>query len=120
MVKELEDQVDRLNNQARFVQMIIDEELVVSKRKKADIVAELRSLKFRPFPRVSKAREAGEEIEAREDEEEGQLSDYDYLLGMAIWSLTQEKVPADLKPYRVAQFVTGICSRLLNFGKRET
>jgi len=49
---------------ARFVQMIIDRELVVSKRKKADIVAELRSLKFRPFPRVSEAREAGEEIEA--------------------------------------------------------
>ncbi|KAF8319936.1 type II DNA topoisomerase [Clavulina sp. PMI_390] len=96
MVKNLEDQVDKLNNQARFVQMIIDEELVVSKRKKADIVAELRSLKFRPFPKVSKAKEAGEEIAAQEDEDAeesaGGLSDYDYLLGMAIWSLTQEKV----------------------------
>lgn len=93
MVKDLENQVDKLNNQARFVQMIIDEELVVSKRKKADIVTELRSLKFRPFPKVSKAKEAGEAIAAVEDdEEEGQQSDYDYLLGMPIWSLTQEKV----------------------------
>lgn len=93
MVKDLENQVDKLNNQARFVQMIIDEELVVSKRKKADIVTELRSLKFRPFPKVSKAKEAGEDIvAAQDDEEEGQQSDYDYLLGMPIWSLTQEKV----------------------------
>lgn len=93
MMEQLERDVDKLNNQARFVQMIIDGELVVSKRKKVDIVAELRSLKFRPFPKVSKAKEAGEEIDALEDEEdEGALSDFDYLLGMPIWALTQEKV----------------------------
>ena len=83
--------------------MIVDKELVVSNRRKVDIVAELRKKQFRPFPKVAKAKAAGETedvVEEDEDEEESGsgsksaagLSDYDYLLGMAIWSLTKEKV----------------------------
>lgn len=99
MASELELEMHRLNNQARFVQMIVNKELVVSNRKKADIVAELRKLDFRPFSKVSKAKKAGETEELveinddeNEDEDEGKDTDYDYLLGMAIWSLTKEKV----------------------------
>ena len=73
--------------------MIIDKELVVSNRKKADIVAELRKLKFRPFAKVLSAKVGeNEEQEDEGEEEHGNDSDYDYLLGMAIWSLTKEKV----------------------------
>ena len=72
--------------------MIIDKELVVSNKKKANIVAELRTLKFRPFPKSKKTREEGETETTLEEEDEGLASDYDYLLGMAIWSLTTEKV----------------------------
>jgi hypothetical protein len=72
--------------------MIIKKELVVSNRKKAAIVDELRTLKFRPFPKVKVARAAGEDEETLEEADEGLASDYDYLLGMAIWSLTEEKV----------------------------
>ncbi|KZT68795.1 type II DNA topoisomerase [Daedalea quercina L-15889] len=99
MASELETELSRLTNQARFVQMIVNKELVVNNRKKADIVAELRKLDFRPFPKVSKAKKAGEteelvEIndEGDDDEEEGKDTDFDYLLGMAIWSLTKEKI----------------------------
>jgi DNA topoisomerase-2 len=93
LANELNTQLDRLTNQARFVRMIINKELVVSNRKKSDIVAELREKSFRPFPKVSKAKAAGETEEAFEEEEStGVDSDYDYLLGMAIWSLTREKV----------------------------
>ncbi|KAL7421894.1 DNA topoisomerase 2 [Cryptotrichosporon argae] len=92
LADELNRQFERLSNQARFVQMIIDRKLVVSNKKKAVIVAELRELNFRPFPKVAKAREAGEDEEALEDVEMGSDNDYDYLLGMAIWSLTAEKV----------------------------
>lgn len=94
MCDELERQYERLSNQARFVNMIIKKELVVSNKKKADLCTELRKLEFRPFPKVRKAKEAGEEEEAQDDEDEqpvGASSDYDYLLGMAIWSLTREK-----------------------------
>ncbi|KAG9100840.1 DNA topoisomerase 2 [Ceratobasidium sp. UAMH 11750] len=96
MCDELERQFEKLSNQARFVHMIIKKELVVSNKKKADLCAELRKLDFRPFPKVRKAKDAGENEDAQEEEEEeqptGANSDYDYLLGMAIWSLTREKV----------------------------
>ncbi|KZT24682.1 type II DNA topoisomerase [Neolentinus lepideus HHB14362 ss-1] len=99
LANELQNQLDKLSNQARFVQMIVDKELVVSNRKKVDIVAELRKKNFRPFPKVAKAKAAGEtdqivELENAEEEEAatGASSDYDYLLGMAIWSLTKEKI----------------------------
>ncbi|CAE6368969.1 unnamed protein product [Rhizoctonia solani] len=93
---ELERQYEKLSNQARFVNMIIKKELVVSNKKKADLCAELRQLNFRPFSKVRKAKESGENEDAMEEDEEdqpvGANSDYDYLLGMAIWSLTREKV----------------------------
>jgi DNA topoisomerase-2 len=95
MCEELERQFERLSNQARFVHMIIKKELVVSNKKKADLCTELRKLDFRPFPKIRKAKEAGEdEVQEGEEEEQpiGASSDYDYLLGMAIWSLTREKV----------------------------
>lgn len=80
--------------------MIVDKELIVSNRRKADIVAELRRKDFRPFSKVSQAKAAGETedvVEEDEDEDSGsgsgsKVTDYDYLLGMAIWSLTKEKV----------------------------
>lgn len=95
LANELQLQFEKLSNQARFVQMIINKELVVSNRKKADIVVELRQKDFRPFPKVAKAKAAGENEDAEEDEPEaasGTSTDYDYLLGMPIWSLTREKV----------------------------
>lgn len=70
--------------------MIIQKELVVSNRKKDAIVAELRQKEFRPFPKAKKGK--GETEVAEADEDEGANSDFDYLLGMAIWSLTTEKV----------------------------
>ncbi len=77
--------------------MIIDKKLNVSNRRKADIVADLRKHEFRAFPKNSSAKEAGETEDADEDEDQGKvngemLSDFDYLLGMPIWSLTKEKI----------------------------
>lgn len=99
IANDLQLQFEKLSNQARFVKMVIDKELVVSNRKKVDIMADLRRLKFRPFPKVTKTKAAGETedvVQADEDEEEVDdtpgSTDYDYLLGMAIWSLTKEKV----------------------------
>lgn len=100
MANELQIELERFNNQARFVQMIVDKELIISNRKKLDIVEELRKKQFRAFPKVSKAKAAGETeaVVEEDDEEEGSASngvpvsrDYDYLLGMPIWSLTKEK-----------------------------
>ena len=77
--------------------MIVKKELVVSGRKKVEIVAELRKKNFRPFPKVAKAKAAGETEDALEDieteeQETGTTTDFDYLLGMPIYSLTHEKI----------------------------
>ena len=76
--------------------MIINKELILSNRKKAVIVADLRSKDFRPFPKVAKAIVAGavdeEEEEEDVDAEGGLDSDFDYLLSMSLSSLTAEKV----------------------------
>src|SRR5699024_5978024 len=77
----------------------IDGDLVVSKKKKAVLISELKRRGFKPFPKVAEAVKAGEAEPAVEEEEEDDAADveiasnaYDYLLGMAIWSLTQERV----------------------------
>ena len=115
LANELQLQFEKLSNQARFVKMIVSKELVVSNRKKADIVEELRQKKFRPFPNVAKAKAAGEteDVEENDEAEEapasGTSTDYDYLLGMAIWSLTKEKVRITLaidSPARTARLPT--------------
>ncbi|KAL3462611.1 DNA topoisomerase [Aspergillus heterothallicus] len=99
---QLQKELEKLSNQARFVQMIIDGKLVVSKKKKSVLVVELKEKGFKPFPKVSDALKAGETERVLEasDDESGENEDdaddlghaYDYLLGMAIWSLTQERV----------------------------
>jgi len=105
LLNEMNQALEKLTNQARFVQMIIDNKLVVSKKKKAVLVAELQKLGFRRFPKVLEAKKQGEfeaivednaDEESEEDVEVG-ANDYDYLLGMAIWSLTQERVERLLK-----------------------
>ncbi|KAJ7050273.1 hypothetical protein C8F01DRAFT_950579, partial [Mycena amicta] len=105
---ELQSAFEKLANQARFVQMIVNRELVISNRKKVDIVVDLRKHKFHAFPKIKKAKDAGtdepviEEEHEQDDEDEEESvdggsagnnpADFDYLLGMAIASLTKEKV----------------------------
>ncbi|GES61190.1 DNA topoisomerase II [Aspergillus terreus] len=98
-LNEMQKELDKLSNQARFVQMIIDGKLVISKKKKAVLVAELKEKDFKPFPKVKEAVKAGETEPVVEEEEDSESGDtevlsnsYDYLLGMPIWSLTQERV----------------------------
>jgi len=89
--------------------MIVDKQLSIANRRKAVIVQELRDLGFTAIPKINKARPAEEkepiveELEARaavqdEESETGASSDFDYLLGMAIWNLTVEKV--SVHPFR--------------------
>lgn len=101
LLNEMQRELERLSNQSRFVKMIIDGKLVVYKKKKAVLVAELRKLGFKAFPKVIDAKKEGEfeaVVEEENDDDESDeattqaASDYDYLLGMAIWSLTQERV----------------------------
>ncbi|KAL5612572.1 uncharacterized protein BROUX77_002728 [Berkeleyomyces rouxiae] len=85
----------KLKNQARFVQEIIDGKFVVYKKKKDVLVQELRDRNYEPFPKQAKKStdESNEnDPENKDDDDLGSAGDYDYLLSMPIWSLTQERL----------------------------
>lgn len=85
-------ELEKLNNQAKFVEMIINNKLTVSKKKKVALVAELRDKGFKPIPKVADAKKQGEFepiVDDQENEDEAAegavtgASDYDYLLGVS-------------------------------------
>ena len=103
MAQDLTSQLDKLTNQVKFVQMIIKKELVVSGRKKLDIIRDLKSKGFKSFPKVAKPVVEDENSEAVEDEaeiEDASDNGYDYLLSVlpfCVSSLTM--VDGHLLPY---------------------
>jgi len=101
-VKRKEYHVDRLQKEknlidakVRFILMVIKGEIVVSKRKRDELIAELKSKGFKPYNDiVGKGRAEAEEEEPKPTGKEAKepKSGFDYLLGMPLWSLTYERV----------------------------
>ena len=82
-------QLERLTNQARFVQMIIDGKLIVAKKKKRDLVKELQEKNFKPFPKIVVASQddvlVPPLVDLDSDEEFDPFPNaFDYLLGVRI------------------------------------
>lgn len=106
LLDSLELELLKLANKVRFILGVVTGEIVVSNRKRADLFVELQRKGFTPFPKKTKAVEpevAGATEDAEDTEEnsnaeaistEARISDYDYLLSMAIGTLTLEKVQA--------------------------
>ncbi|KAK0637201.1 DNA topoisomerase [Bombardia bombarda] len=90
----------RLQNQYRFISEIIENELIVSKKRKDILVKELRERKYEAFPPKAddnrKNKSTDEELVGEQEEDDdaiaGGARDYDYLLSMPIWSLTLERL----------------------------
>ncbi|KAL2024501.1 hypothetical protein VTK56DRAFT_7544 [Thermocarpiscus australiensis] len=87
----------KLKNQYRFISEIIENKLVVNKKKKDVLIKELRDREYEAFPPKDdkKVKSTDEELgkdDAEEDESSGGARDYDYLLSMPIWSLTVERL----------------------------
>ena len=77
----LDDEIMR--NKNRFIFMVVNGEIELRMRKKAELLKELHEKGFRTMSELSvMAGLEGEEIKPG----------YDYLLGMNLWSLTYEKV----------------------------
>lgn len=91
MLSEMQRELEKFTNQARFVQMIIDGKLVVSKKKKLALVQELKEKGFKAFTKKAEAVKEGElapladNDEEEEEEEDAQTgaAAYDYLLGVS-------------------------------------
>ncbi|KAF9593284.1 hypothetical protein IFM89_021040 [Coptis chinensis] len=93
----------KLDNKVRFILAVVRGEIIVSNRKRKDLLLELQQKGFTPFPKKIKNVEAalaGAVGDAEENEDNsviagstgGRDSDYDYLLSMSIGTLTLEKV----------------------------
>ncbi|KFK39689.1 hypothetical protein AALP_AA3G276300, partial [Arabis alpina] len=105
MLENLELELLKLENKVKFILGVVSGEIKVNNRKKADLVEELKQRGFTPFPKKSKPVEAAVAgaIDATEEAEESSDapsstfipgSEYDYLLSLAIATLTLEKVNA--------------------------
>jgi len=95
LVETLSNTVAKLQNKARFIKAVIDGDLVIQRKKKAEIIDQLIEMEFRAFPKnAPKNSIQGENEEESEDDEKSvaQSGGYDYLLGMQLWSLTYEKI----------------------------
>ena len=102
LVQNLRLEQSKLSNKARFVEEVCAGDLVVSNRKRADILNELQERGYELFDNSKKGSsgdESDQEIANSEDEEDEPTTaelakGYEYLLGMKIWSLTFEKAEA--------------------------
>ncbi|PIA48452.1 hypothetical protein AQUCO_01400799v1 [Aquilegia coerulea] len=96
LVYNLEKEQLKLENKVRFILAVVKGEIIVSNRKRMDLCQELRQNGYTPFPKKPKDTEDADENEESTEVEESKggvrVSDYDYLLSMAIGSLTKEKV----------------------------
>lgn len=83
-----------LKNKARFIEEVCSGELVVSNRKRSEVLSDLKQREYEMFPKLGKS---GQDTASEDEEDDEQSSDnelakgYEYLLGMKIWSLTYEK-----------------------------
>ena len=69
-LNDLQKELEKLSNQARFVQEIIDGKLVISKKKKPVLISELKEKGFKPIAKVAEAAKMGEDEPVVEGEEE--------------------------------------------------
>ncbi|KAF5736454.1 DNA topoisomerase 2 [Tripterygium wilfordii] len=101
LLDNLEEELLKLENRVRFILGVVSGEIIVNNRKRADLFLELQHKGFTPFPKKTKSIElavAGATHDTEDTEDNVVLakgvraSDYDYLLSMAIGSLTLEKV----------------------------
>lgn len=99
----LEAEASKLSNQARFILEKCDGTIVIENKKKKAMIAELISREYESDPVIAwKLSQSRDEVleavaEDAEDGEEAALTtiieaeNFDYLLGMTLWSLTKEK-----------------------------
>lgn len=104
-VDRLQREKNLIDAKVRFILMVIAGEMVVSKRKRLDLIADLKSKNFKPYGEIigTKGAEDEEETAAAGGSSSSTAqvpagavrenkSGYDYLLGMPLWSLTLERV----------------------------
>ena len=96
LVSKFKEEWDRLDNKVRFILAVVNGTIVVSNRKRDELLKELKSKGFQTFMPIKKTANEEDEtgttdVEAVQDESD-LAKGYDYLLSMRLWNLTMEKV----------------------------
>ncbi|BAM40193.1 DNA topoisomerase 2 [Theileria orientalis strain Shintoku] len=91
LIKQLQVQLQQLSNQVRFINMIINNELVLFRKSKQQIVNELKRLQFDQFSSLS-AKDDYDKEEGQEADELLEKEGYNYLLNMSLLSLSIESI----------------------------
>ncbi|KAF1329649.1 DNA topoisomerase 2, partial [Globisporangium splendens] len=94
LLRKLEEQIKILSNKTRFILAVVDGSLVVSNRKKQDLLEQLVADGYdQVLAKTAKAKKSGDDEEESDEEEANDATrGYDYLLSMKILSLTKERV----------------------------
>ncbi|XP_006647737.2 DNA topoisomerase 2 [Oryza brachyantha] len=101
LLENIELELKKLSNKVRFILAVVEGDIIVNNRKRADLFVELRQKGFDPFPKKIQSTEPAAVGASEEDEENEESpetvkgvssSDYEYLLSMSIGTLTLEKV----------------------------
>lgn len=112
LLSKLRKEYETLRNKARFIKAVIEEEVQIKRVKRKVIASQLKSQNYSTQSELDKLLKEKERVtvvrneEEKEDDEvdlnqeqeeavaEGEVhpKEYDYLLTMPLWSLSQEKV----------------------------
>jgi DNA topoisomerase II len=101
LLDNLELDLLKLDNKVQFILGVVEGEIMVSNRKRADLLFELKRKGFIPFTKKTKGMVAGSPGTEEDNEDMSpeavaggviRASDYEYLLSMPIGALTLEKV----------------------------
>jgi DNA topoisomerase-2 len=101
MLARLAQERDILSAKAKFITMVVGGKLKINNRKKAELIAEMKTTHgFKTLEQIKTANkfkgvtDEEEELEekGKDGEQGGNKTGFEYLLGMNLWSLTQEKV----------------------------
>lgn len=93
LLNKLTEDWEKLDNKVNFILAVINNKIIVSNRKKSELLLELKSYGFKVFQETIEANNDNSLEDNTSKSNDTYLEKgYDYLLGMKIWSLTQEKV----------------------------
>ncbi|KAG8071989.1 hypothetical protein GUJ93_ZPchr0006g44923 [Zizania palustris] len=101
LLENIELELKKLSNKVRFIVGVVKGEIIVNNRKRAELFMELQQKGFDPFPKKKQRTEPAAVGATEEDDENEESpdaakgvnpSDYEYLLSLAIGTLTLEKV----------------------------
>ena len=110
LLSKLSEDYKKVDNKVRFILAIINDELIINKRKKVDLIQQLRDDDYYPIPPKSKNHASSNDNDDDDDEDQLNSKDFDYLLSMPLWNLTMEKVNK-LEAERDEKAKQGRCSK---------